>query len=125
MVKLAPEFDPDAPPFDPTRPVVAQYRELLTGFVGGARGAPKAQQLSWGRPADVLQLPDGSMLISDDVAHTVYRMYHVGANASQATRFGILNEAGEANGGAALGGRAGARVMLLVGAILALAVLGA
>jgi glucose/arabinose dehydrogenase len=28
----------------------------------------------WGRPADVLPLPDGSLLISDDYAGAVYRV---------------------------------------------------
>ncbi len=30
----------------------------------------------WGRPADVLVLPDGSLLISDDSAGAIYRVYH-------------------------------------------------
>lgn len=29
---------------------------------------------AWGRPVDVLQLPDGSMLVSDDFANVVYRI---------------------------------------------------
>lgn len=61
-----------------TNPRAVEHREFLTGFLGGRRGAPKAQQPSWGRPADVQQLPDGSLLISDDGAHTVYRMHWVG-----------------------------------------------
>ena len=28
----------------------------------------------WGRPVDVLQLPDGSMLVSDDMANCIYRI---------------------------------------------------
>ena len=32
----------------------------------------------WGRPADVLNLPDGSMLISDDLAGAVYRVRYGG-----------------------------------------------
>jgi glucose/arabinose dehydrogenase len=31
-------------------------------------------QKAWGRPADVLMLPDGSMLVSDDQANVVYRI---------------------------------------------------
>jgi len=31
-------------------------------------------QKSWGRPVDVLLLPDGSMLVSDDQAGVVYRI---------------------------------------------------
>lgn len=32
----------------------------------------------WGRPADVMQLPDGSLLISDDFANAVYRITYDG-----------------------------------------------
>ncbi|UJP64834.1 PQQ-dependent sugar dehydrogenase [Mongoliitalea daihaiensis] len=32
----------------------------------------------WGRPVDVLQLPDGSMLVSDDMANCVYRIRYKG-----------------------------------------------
>jgi len=28
----------------------------------------------WGRPADVLPMPDGSMLVSDDLAGAIYRI---------------------------------------------------
>ncbi len=34
----------------------------------------KASQDVWGRPVDVLQLPDGSMLVSDDMANCIYRI---------------------------------------------------
>jgi glucose/arabinose dehydrogenase len=37
-----------------------------------------AAQKAWGRPVDVLLLPDGSMLISDDQANVVYRVSHKG-----------------------------------------------
>jgi glucose/arabinose dehydrogenase len=29
---------------------------------------------SWGRPVDILQLPDGSLLVSDDRANAIYRI---------------------------------------------------
>jgi len=32
----------------------------------------------WGRPVDVAQLPDGSLLISDDFSGTIYRLSYVG-----------------------------------------------
>lgn len=32
------------------------------------------EQEAWGRPVDVLQLPDGSMLVSDDQAGVIYRI---------------------------------------------------
>lgn len=37
-----------------------------------------ATQKSWGRPVDVLVLKDGSMLVSDDQAGVVYRIYYKG-----------------------------------------------
>ena len=30
----------------------------------------------WGRPVDVQVLPDGSMLVSDDEAGAIYRIWH-------------------------------------------------
>lgn len=35
------------------------------------------KQEAWGRPVDVLELPDGSMLISDDAANAVYRVSYI------------------------------------------------
>ncbi len=29
---------------------------------------------AWGRPNDILQLPDGSLLVSDDKANAIYRI---------------------------------------------------
>ena len=34
----------------------------------------EASQDVWGRPVDVQELPDGSMLISDDMAGVIYRV---------------------------------------------------
>ncbi len=45
---------------------VLSYEPLITGF------APNEQ--AWGRPADVQPLPDGSLLVSDDLAGAVYRV---------------------------------------------------
>ncbi|GIS31564.1 MAG: hypothetical protein Ct9H90mP3_3600 [Flammeovirgaceae bacterium] len=36
------------------------------------------EQEGWGRPGDVLILEDGSMLISDDYAKAIYRVYYEG-----------------------------------------------
>jgi glucose/arabinose dehydrogenase len=38
----------------------------------------ESTQKSWGRPVDVLVLKDGSMLVSDDQAGVVYRIYYEG-----------------------------------------------
>ena len=39
-----------------------------------AEGWLQSGESVWGRPADVLPLPDGSVLISDDYAGAVYRV---------------------------------------------------
>ncbi len=33
---------------------------------------------AWGRPADVLVMPDGSLLVSDDLAGAIYRISYRG-----------------------------------------------
>jgi glucose/arabinose dehydrogenase len=48
---------------------VASCQPLITGF--------QHDQKAWGRPVDVQPLPDGSLLVSDDLAGVVYRVtYH-------------------------------------------------
>ena len=37
---------------------------------------------AWGRPADVLVMPDGALLVSDDRADVVYRISYEGENRS-------------------------------------------
>jgi glucose/arabinose dehydrogenase len=45
------------------------YEPFVTGWLNG--------DSAWGRPADVLAMPDGSLLISDDLAGAIYRVsYH-------------------------------------------------
>lgn len=39
-----------------------------------AEGWSNSDDSVWGRPVDVLQLPDGSLLVSDDYAHAIYRI---------------------------------------------------
>ncbi len=39
-----------------------------------AQGWLMPDESEWGRPADVLPLPDGSLLISDDYAGAIYRV---------------------------------------------------
>jgi len=51
------------------------YTSFASGWLQGEQ--------AWGRPADVLVLPDGSLLISDDDAGAIYRIRHSGAGAGQ------------------------------------------
>jgi len=37
------------------------------------------KESAWGRPADVLVMPDGSLLISDDHAGAIYRVVYRGS----------------------------------------------
>jgi glucose/arabinose dehydrogenase len=46
------------------------YEPFATGWLQGEK--------AWGRPADVLVLPDGSLLVSDDHAGAIYRISYKG-----------------------------------------------
>jgi len=46
------------------------YQPFATGWLEG--------QHAWGRPADVLVMPDGSLLVSDDYAGAIYRISYAG-----------------------------------------------
>jgi len=46
------------------------YEPFATGWLQGEK--------AWGRPVDVLNLPDGSLLVSDDHAGAIYRIRYVG-----------------------------------------------
>lgn len=46
------------------------YEPFATGWL--------TEDGSWGKPADVLVLSDGSMLVSDDAAHAIYRISYKG-----------------------------------------------
>lgn len=47
------------------------------GFEVFAEGwLDEATQQAWGRPVDVLEMPDGSLLVSDDRANVVYRIVY-------------------------------------------------
>jgi glucose/arabinose dehydrogenase len=50
-------------------------REFLTGWMAG----PDEREV-WGRPVGLLQLPDGSLLISDDGGKMVWKIRHDGKN---------------------------------------------
>jgi glucose/arabinose dehydrogenase len=45
---------------------VTNYEPFVEGFLQGRQ--------AWGRPVDLLQMPDGSLLVSDDTAGAVYRI---------------------------------------------------
>ncbi len=47
------------------------YEPFAVGWLQGEE--------NWGRPVDLLQLPDGSLLLSDDQAGVIYRISHAGA----------------------------------------------
>ena len=47
---------------------VVEHKVFAEGFLDVA--ADKA----WGRPVDVMQMPDGALLVSDDQAGAIYRI---------------------------------------------------
>ncbi len=49
-----------------------------------AEGWQRASGTRWGRPVDLLVMPDGALLVSDDHAGAVYRITHEGAAAGEA-----------------------------------------
>jgi glucose/arabinose dehydrogenase len=57
---------------------VTSYESFLDGFLPGPRdslpGGWESQRVALGRPSDVLQLPDGSILISDDKSSRLLRV---------------------------------------------------
>ena len=50
------------------------YQSFVTGWLQG--------QKNWGRPVDVLVMPDGSLLVSDDYAGILYRITYKGGFAA-------------------------------------------
>ena len=47
-----------------------RYESFVEGWLQGEQ--------AWGRPADVLVAPDGSLLIADDSAGAIYRIRYIG-----------------------------------------------
>lgn len=47
-----------------------KYEPFIDGFMAGEE--------SWGRPVDVLVMPDGALLVSDDQSGTIYRVTYKG-----------------------------------------------
>ena len=56
---------------------VVSYTRFAEGWLRGLKPAPAGGAMVgdvWGRPADVLVMPDGALLVSDDKAGVVYRI---------------------------------------------------
>jgi glucose/arabinose dehydrogenase len=49
---------------------VVKYETFAEGWLQGSK--------AWGRPADVLVMPDGALLVSDDEAGVIYRISYKG-----------------------------------------------
>ena len=49
---------------------ISSYSPFVDGWLEG--------QSHWGRPVDILSMPDGSVLISDDMANVIYRVSYDG-----------------------------------------------
>ncbi len=54
------------------RPV--SYTPFVEGWLPATGSGPLGRRVAWGRPVDVQQLPDGSLLISDDKSGAIYRV---------------------------------------------------
>lgn len=52
------------------------YTPFAEGWLRGIRSSGRGRTIgdAWGRPSDVLVMPDGSLLIADDEAHVIYRV---------------------------------------------------
>jgi glucose/arabinose dehydrogenase len=58
---------------------VSSYERFAEGWLRGVKPAPAGGAMVgdvWGRPADVLVMPDGALLVSDDNAGVIYRVSH-------------------------------------------------
>jgi glucose/arabinose dehydrogenase len=55
---------------------VVSYEPFAEGWLQGVRRRSGARTIAeaWGRPVDVLVMPDGALLVSDDEAGAVYRI---------------------------------------------------
>ena len=57
----------------------ASYEVFADGWLGGR---------AWGRPVDVQEMPDGSLLVSDDMAGRIYRISYGGKSSVSGERLG-------------------------------------
>ena len=65
--------------------VISLTSDLISGFTRPGDTIPfitgwldKSSDEVWGRPVDIEELPDGSILISDDYADAIYRVSYEG-----------------------------------------------
>ena len=58
----------------------ASYEVFADGWLQGGR--------AWGRPVDVQEMPDGSLLVSDDMAGMIYRISYEGKSSASGRRTG-------------------------------------
>ncbi|TMB04016.1 MAG: sorbosone dehydrogenase family protein [Deltaproteobacteria bacterium] len=65
---------PDPKPEDPHKGHTLRADESADA---APRGAKRLQ--AWGRPVDVLVMPDGALLVSDDTADAIYRIHYRGS----------------------------------------------
>jgi glucose/arabinose dehydrogenase len=52
---------------------VVSYEPFVEGWLQAAAGSELKRQ-AWGQPVDLLEMPDGSLLVSDDRANVIYRI---------------------------------------------------
>ena len=72
-------------PFDNGKPS-GPPEDFLTGFIVrndearslSSYASPAPEKEVWGRPVDVLQSADGSLLISDDAGNRIFRVWYSG-----------------------------------------------
>jgi glucose/arabinose dehydrogenase len=61
-----------------THVVLDQNQKVVKEEIFAEGWLNQQSQEAWGRPVDVLQLPDGSMLVSDDMANCIYKISYSG-----------------------------------------------
>ena len=64
----------------------ASYEVFADGWLQGSR--------AWGRPVDVQEMPDGSLLVSDDMGGRIYRISYEGKSGASGRRTGTDRRAG-------------------------------
>ncbi|WP_346290187.1 sorbosone dehydrogenase family protein [Sphaerothrix gracilis] len=60
-------------PFEENRPV-GYYEDFLKGFLVNPSGPD-----TWGRPVGLIALPDGSLLVTEEMNNRIYRIQYVGS----------------------------------------------